>query len=76
MIPWASVGVRPRDQWPFTALEVVYRPLAKGVVQGWGPTLQQHLLGQVAFGFRSQTGTVHAVQVLVDLINLSRCAYF
>ena len=72
MIPKASGGSRPQDQRPITVLEVLYRIWAKGVVQEWSPTLQGQLLGQAAFGFRSQSGGLHAAQVLTDLIALQK----
>ena len=72
MISKASGGSRPQDQRPITVLEVVYRLWAKGVVQEWGPVLSSHLLGQAAFGFRSQAGPIHAAQLLTDLAQLRR----
>ena len=72
MIPKASGGSRPQDQRPITVLDVLYRLWAKGVVQEWGPTLQRELLGCNAFGFRSGLGTLHAAQVLEDLVHLRR----
>lgn len=70
MIPKASGGSRPQDQRPVTVLEVLYRLWAKGVVQEWAPVLQSELLGQAAFGFRAQSGTLYAAQVLADIIRL------
>jgi hypothetical protein len=72
MIPKASGGSRPQDQRPITVLEIIYRIWSKGVVQEWSPTLQGQLLGQAAFGFRSQSGCLHAAQVLADLIEVRR----
>ena len=45
---------------------------AKGVVSEWGPTLQTSLLSDTAFGFRSGRGTLHAAQVVMDVIRLQR----
>ena len=68
MIPKASGGSRPQDQRPITVLEVLYRLWAKGIVTEWGPTLQASLLSDAAFGFRSGRGTLHAAQVVADLL--------
>ena len=74
MIPKASGGARPQDQRPITVLEVVYRIWAKGTIMLWTPTLQSCLLGDAAFGFRSQRGTLHAAQVVADLIHSASAA--
>ena len=72
MIPKAAGGPRPQDQRPITVLEVLYRLWAKGVVLEWGPTLQNALLSDTAFGFRSGRGTLHAAQVVQDVLRLQR----
>ena len=72
MIPKASGGSRPRDQRPITVLEVLYRIWSKGVVLGWSRTLQRDFLGQSAMGFRAQSGAVHLVQLLSDIVELQR----
>ena len=72
MIPKASGGSRPEDQRPITVLDVPYRLWAKAVVQEWASTLQAAYLGEAAFGFRAQSGTLHVVQLLQDLIALQR----
>ena len=72
MIPKASGGSRPRDQRPITVLEVLYRLWSKGVVMEWGPALQKSFLSPAAFGFRSESGTIHLAQLLSDVIVLQR----
>ena len=72
MIPKAAGGSRPRDQRPITVLDVLYRIWAKGIVLQWGPTLQRDFLGHAAMGFRAQSGAVHVVQLLSDIIALQR----
>ena len=72
MIPKASGGTRPQDQRPITVLEVLYRIWAKGTVMSWGPTLQRSVLSDTAFGFRSGRGTLHAAQVVADLLHAQR----
>ena len=72
MIPKSSGGTRPQDQRPITVLEVLYRIWAKGTVQLWTPTLQQSILSDAAFGFRANRSTLHAAQVVSDLIHLQR----
>ena len=74
MIPKANGGSRPQDQRPITVLEVLYRLWAKGIVQEWHHVLQTELLGQAAFDFRSQSGVLHAAQVLTDLISMQKSA--
>ena len=70
MIPKARGRSRPADQRPITVLDLLYRVWAKGVVQEWTPVLQGTYLGDAAMGFRAQSGTLHAVQLLQDLIAL------
>ena len=70
MIPKSSGGSRPEDQRPITVLELPYRMWAKGIVQEWTPALQSAYLGDAAMGFRTQSGTLHVVQLLQDLIHL------
>ena len=70
MIPKSSGGCRPRDQRPITVLDLFYRIWSKGLVREWGPAVQRDLLGSAAMGFRAQTGTVHVVQLLSDIIGL------
>ena len=70
MIPKASGGTRPRDQRPITVLDLLYRIWSKGVVLEWTPTLQRQFLGPSAMGSRAQSGTLHAVQLLSDIISL------
>jgi len=53
MVPKSSGGVRPQDQRPITALELVYRVWAKGTIVSWSPTLEQFVLSDAAFGFGS-----------------------
>jgi hypothetical protein len=72
MIPKSAGGTRPQDQRPITVLEVLYRLWAKGIVTAWGPTLQNGLLSDTAFGFRSGRGTLHAAQVVADLLSRQR----
>ena len=72
MIPKATGGSRLLDQRPITVLEVLYRLWAKGVVQEWQPVLQHSLLGHASFGFRAQTGMLHAAQLLEDVIHQRR----
>ena len=68
MIPKASGGSRPQDQRPITVLELLYCIWAKGVTLEWGPVLQTAFLGEAAMGFRAQSGALHVVQLLSDLI--------
>ena len=72
MIPKAAGGSRPQDQRPITVLDVLYRIWSKGVVLTWGPTLHQQYLGTAAMGFRAESGTLHAAQLLPDVIALRR----
>jgi hypothetical protein len=72
MIPKAAGGTRPRDQHPITVLDIIYRVWAKGIVLEWSATLNCHLLGPAAMGFRRELGTVHLAQLLNDLILLRR----
>ena len=72
MIPKTSGGSRPQDQRPITVLNVLYRIWAKGIVLAWGPTLQRDYLGPAAMGFRAQSGAVHLVQLLSDIIVMQR----
>ena len=70
MIPKASGGTRPCDQRPITVLDIIYRVWAKGIVLEWSTTLNSHLLGPAAMGFRQELGTLHLAQLLNDLILL------
>ena len=70
MIPKAAGGSRPRDQRPITVLDVLYRIWSKGIVMEWTPVLQNEFLGPAAMGFRAQSGTLHVVQLLSDIITL------
>ena len=70
MIPKSSGGLRPRDQRPITVLDILYRIWSKGVVIEWAPVLQREFLGPASMGFRAQSGTLHVVQLLSDLIIL------
>lgn len=72
MVPKASGGSRPQDQRPITVLEIIYRLWAKGVVLQWRSTVQHAFLSDAAFGFRSGRGTLHAAQLVADIIALSR----
>ena len=72
MIPKAAGGSRPQDQRPITVLDVLYRIWSKGVVLTWGPTLHGQYLGTAAMGFRAESGTLHAAQLLSDVIALRR----
>ena len=72
MIPKSAGGSRPRDQRPITVLDLLYRIWSKGVVLTWAPVLQQSYLGQAALGFRAGAGTLHAAQLLQDLIHLQK----
>ena len=72
MIPKASGGSRPQDQRPITVLEVLYRLWAKGTVLLWASTLQDGVLSDAAFGFRANRGTLHAAQVVSDVLHLQR----
>ena len=72
MIPKSAGGTRPQDQRPITVLEVLYRLWAKGIVTTWGSTLQNGVLSDTAFGFRSGRGTLHAAQVVADLLSRQR----
>ena len=72
MIPKSAGGTRPQDQRPITVLEMLYRLWAKGIVLSWGPTLQAGILSDTAFGFRSGRGTLHAAQVVADLLSRQR----
>ena len=72
MIPKSSGSMHPREQRPITVLDLVYRIWAKGIVMEWSGTLQRHLLGPAAMGFRRELGTLHLAQLLNDLILLRR----
>ena len=72
MIPKAAGGTRPEDQRPITVLPFLWRLWGKGVARDWADVLQGCLLGESAMGFRAQAGTLHAAQLLTDLIALQR----
>ena len=68
MIPKAAGGSRPRDQRPINVLEVLYRIWSKGIILSWRSTLETQFLGSAAMGFRAQSGAIHLVQLLSDVI--------
>lgn len=72
LIPKAAGGTRPRDQQPITILPLLYRLWSKGVSMEWSAVLHGAYLGQAAFGFRAQTGTLHMAQLLSDIIVMRR----